>query len=478
MSIEKLKLSKKIFGDAAFSTTLVSATKMKFFCPCTRRNNKVRVRVAPIPDDAESGEVKDASSVVGDEEEEDKIVASSASANGEANNFDYSKLSPKEAFEKFDTNSSGDIDMDEFFHLLEVIGITTMEESQERLFQKYAKRVVEEEGASTSLTTSNSTVAIDYNGFKSAWLLLGDPKRELLDRGVTAPKFATHYQLVRLLEKTIDDADRTYSLAKAEADRYRTILDNIAERKLYIQKAKECASFELARALDAAGCVFVLGTGAYNQYSGMPKKDMTTTTYSFEGMELIQSLWEDRIVARMGNMGVNTNTAGIWGRRPRNVAVTDNTIFALTDSGLLSWGGTSNWNTHVVIQTANTQIVSGPVAQTTPRSSVLLMNSSHTHENHNSAIKEEAEEVDARRAVELIKLRVVLKYHSCWPAHFDGITDLKSIRDHLVARVERDILIQSLLLRGKTLEKGELCHDQLHSTRTIDYQYLQRLVHT
>lgn len=144
--------------------------------------------------------------------------------------------------------------------------------------------------------------------------------------------------------------------------------------------------------------------------------------------------------------------------------MTDNTIFALTDSGLLSWGGTSNWNTHVVIKTANTQIVSGPVAQTTPRSSVLLMNSSHTHENHNSAIKEEAEEVDAWRAVELIKLRVVLKYYSCWPAHFDGITDLKSIRDYLVAMVERDILIQSLLLRGKTLEKGELCHDQLHST--------------
>ena len=449
---------------AAFSATLVSATKMKFFCPCTRRNNKV---IAPIPDDAfvESGEVKDASSVVGDDDEEDKIVASSASANGEENDFDYSKLSPKEAFERFDTNGSGDIDMDEFFHLLEVIGITTKEESQERLFRKYATEVVEEEGALTSLTTSNSTVAIDYNGFKSAWLLLGDPKRELLDRGVTdIPKFATHYQLVRLLEKTIDDADRTYSLAKAEADRYRTILDNIAERKLYIQKAKDRASIELARALDAAGYVFVLGTGAYNQYSGMPKKDMTTTTYSFEGMKLIQSLWEDRIVARMGNMGVNTNTTGVWGRRPRNVAVTDNTIFALTDSGLLSWGGTSNWNTHVVIQTANTQIVSGPEAQTTPRSLVLLMNSSHTHENHNSAIKEEAEEVDARRAVELIKLRVVLKYYSCWPAHFDGITDLKSIRDHLVAMVERDILIQSLLLRGKTLEKGELCHDQLHST--------------
>jgi hypothetical protein len=51
--------------------------KVKFFCPCTRRNNKV---IAPIQDDdfVESGEVKDASSIVGDEE--DKIVASSALA--------------------------------------------------------------------------------------------------------------------------------------------------------------------------------------------------------------------------------------------------------------------------------------------------------------------------------------------------------------------------------------------------------------
>ena len=427
---------------------------VKFFCPCTRRNNKV---VAPILDDdiVESEEVKDASSVVGDEE--DKLVASSALVSGEATDFDYSKLSPKEAFEKFDTNNSGDIDMDEFFHLLEVIGITTKEESQERLFRKYAKEVVEEEGASATLTTSNRTVAIDYNGFKSAWLLLGDPKRELLDRGVTdIPKFATHYQLVRLLEKTIDDADRTYSLAKAEADRYRTIQDTIAERKLYIQKAKDRAGLELARALDAAGCVFVLGTGAYNQYKcGMPKKDMSTTTYPFEGMELIQSLWEDRIAVRMGNMGVNTNTAGIWGRRPRRVAMTDNTIFALTDSGLLSWGGTSNWNIQSVIQTTSTQIVSGPVTQTTPRSSVLLMNSSHTHGKHNAAMQEEVDEVNAQRAVELMKLRVVLKYYSCWPAHFDRNTDLKSIRDHLIANVEKDTLIESLLLRGKRLEKGE-----------------------
>lgn len=87
--------------------------------------------------------------------------------------FDYSTLSPQEAFEKFDTNSDGDIDMDEFFHLLEV-----------RLFRKYTKEIViiDEEVASTLLTTNNSTIAIDYNGLMSAWLLLSDSKREVFDR--------------------------------------------------------------------------------------------------------------------------------------------------------------------------------------------------------------------------------------------------------------------------------------------------------
>jgi hypothetical protein len=57
---------------------------------CTRQNNKV---IAPIPDDdfVESGEVKDASSVVG--VEEDKIVARLALASGEVTDFDYTKLS-------------------------------------------------------------------------------------------------------------------------------------------------------------------------------------------------------------------------------------------------------------------------------------------------------------------------------------------------------------------------------------------------
>ncbi len=99
----------------------------------------------------------------------------------------YSRLSHKEAFEKFDANGSGDIDEDEFFHLLEYTGVTSDEEYQERLFHRYAKKV---SGG------SNQSV-IDYDGFKSVWLLLGNPRRELIKRGVRdIPKFATRHQLV------------------------------------------------------------------------------------------------------------------------------------------------------------------------------------------------------------------------------------------------------------------------------------------
>ncbi|KAL7538516.1 hypothetical protein ACHAXR_008608 [Thalassiosira sp. AJA248-18] len=347
---------------------------------------------------------------------------------------ELNELSPKEAFIKFDTDSSNDIDEEEFFHLLESIGIKGNEEHQERLFRRFVK---------------NGSKTVDYDGFKAAWLLLGNPRKELIDRGVkNLPKFATRYQLVRLLEKTLDDEERLESLAKAEADRYRRLQDRKNLRTAYIRKAKARAGAELGAALDAAGQVYVLGTGAYGQFSGAPKRDVSTSTFHQVGFDLMQSLWEQRVDGKYANR----NTAGIWGRQPRKVVLTDNTILALTDSGILSWGGASNWNNQPT-QTMPPQLT---LAQTTPRSSALLMNNERMHQKHLTIIQEESNEKDVKSTIEIEKMELTLRYYGKWPGHFDGTDDVDMVRDHLIANISNDQFLHSLILRGKPCEGNGL----------------------
>lgn len=345
---------------------------------------------------------------------------------------EIASLSPKAAFHKFDADSSGDIDEDEFFHLLRSIGIEGNEEYQERLFRRFVK-------------SGSQQKTIDYDGFKSAWLLLGNPKRELIERGVeNLPKFATRHQLVRLLERTLDEEERVDALAKAEADRYRRLRDRRKVREEYIGKAKARAGLELGAALDVLGQVYVLGKGAHGQFDGRPKPEMSTSSFRQVGFDRMQTLWEERVEAmvakrrdgRSRHHGANGNTAGIWGRRPRKVVLTDNTILALTDSGLLSWGGTSNW--HHVSDDGPTWKASSQRTQTTPRSSALLMNDERMHRKHLDVIEEEANKKDAEAAHELDNLELVLKYYSRWPSHFEDTNDLDMVREHVLANVSHD----------------------------------------
>jgi len=350
---------------------------------------------------------------------------------------EYSDLSPKDAFQKFDTDDSGDIDELEFFHLLQSIGIKGNEQYQERLFRRYVK---------------SGSKTIDYVGFKSAWLLLGNPKQELIDREVKdLPKFATRYQLVRLLEKVLGDEERLDTLAKAEEDRYRMLRDRKHVRAEYIRKAQARAGLELGRALDAAGVVYVLGKGAHGQFGGAPKKDMSTLSFQQAGSERLQSLWEER-VERVSH-GANSNTAGIWGRQPRKIAMTDNTILAVTaENGILSWGGTFNWHN------LNDQPMQAATPmQSTPRSSALLMNNERMHQKHLSCIQEEIDEKDAKSVSEIERMEVALRYYCQWPFHFDATNDIEMVKDHLIANVSHDQLLHSLLLRGKPCEGNGKC---------------------
>jgi len=342
-------------------------------------------------------------------------------------------LSPKEAFDKFDTDCSGDIDEDEFFYLLECVGVKGREEYQERLFRKFVKS-----GART----------IDFDGFKYAWILLSNPRKELEERMVpNLPKFATRHQLVSLLAKTLDEEERLDGLTKAGEARYRKIHELKSIRAKFSEKAKHRAGLELSLALDAAGVVYTLGCGAYGQFKGQPKANMNTSSLRLDGMDLIQSLWKQRVEGDDRYKCINSNTAGIWGRRPRKIALSDHTILAITDSGLLSWGGASNWHALSEDQTSKKCR-----RLTTPRSSALLMTNERTHQKHMSLIEEDLKQSDAKSLYDLEQMRFVLKYYGKWPSHFDDTATIDLVEDHLQGTISVDDLLQSLLIRNKPCE--------------------------
>ena len=72
-------------------------------------------------------------------------------------------------------------DDDEFFFVLEYLGLKVSDEKQEELFSTY---------------DADGSGFIDYEEFKQVWLRVGNTRKELTDRGVAIPKFATKAQLM------------------------------------------------------------------------------------------------------------------------------------------------------------------------------------------------------------------------------------------------------------------------------------------
>jgi len=338
-------------------------------------------------------------------------------------------LSPKEAFSKFDLDSSKDIDQDEFYALLEALGIHGNHEYQEKLFRRFTNR-------------KQNTGTIAYEDFKRAWLLLANTRDELLDRGVKLPTLSTRFQLVRLLEKTIDDEELTEKLAEAEASRYAK-LESLKKARIFnLEQAKRRAGLELAAALDMAGQVYVLGTGTNDQFLGKPRKEMSSSSYQQVGGQLLQRLWSERVYNTMAN----DNTSGLWGRSPTRVALTDSTIFVLSGEGLFALGGASSCIDSVAQATAH-------LPKTTPRSSALLMMNDAMHQIHSEGRHRDEGNADDTK---IANVRSVLRYYSNWRPEYDGTKDTRLIENHFLSSVPHDRLFRSLRLRGKPCENSGL----------------------
>ena len=130
-------------------------------------------------------------------------------------------LTPLDAFEMFDEDGTGKIDEDEFFFVLEYLGLAVSDEKQEELFLRYDK---------------DGSGFIDYDEFKQVWLRVGNTKKELLDRGIAIPKFATKNQLMKVSARS---ESQTRSYAVASRRRGVTLLQLLTRRR--------CSSLSLTR---------------------------------------------------------------------------------------------------------------------------------------------------------------------------------------------------------------------------------------
>ncbi|KAG5180101.1 hypothetical protein JKP88DRAFT_166963 [Tribonema minus] len=306
-----------------------------------------------------------------------------------------SLLSPMDAFDMFDTDKSGNIDEDEFFFLLQFLGVEVSEERLESLFKQYD-------------TNGNGT--IEYDEFKKIWVRLANVKKELADRGIKIPKLATHGQLVRKLERILDEEEEREARALAEAERWGRWQALLRGKRAAHRRAKLRAEAELKTALDAAGSVYVFGTGAYREFAADPPREAFQGRYRYQHWDLLKELWGRRVAptpevgttlpaaaaaaaaaaaggsaadgssaaassaSSSGSGGVQRSacaldsqkfyydperdattspfrelsagrsTAGLWGKRIASVALSEGAAFALSELGeVFAWGGRSHW---------------------------------------------------------------------------------------------------------------------------------------
>ncbi|KAG4064615.1 hypothetical protein PC123_g598 [Phytophthora cactorum] len=186
-------------------------------------------------------------------------------------------LGPRDAFELFDEDGTGQIDELEFADVLEYFGMDVSDEKQEKIFKQY---------------DTDKSGYIDYQEFRSMWIKLVDVREELTKRGVEVPKHIRLVKLQQMLEAILEEEEAREAAALEEATRF---LQRQRDKELQEQlgrKAMIRAEDELAAALDAAGQVYIMGSGKYDQFIGDP---VTRDENLFPGFKTVSEIWSYRV---------------------------------------------------------------------------------------------------------------------------------------------------------------------------------------
>ncbi|KAH7469047.1 Calmodulin-like protein [Phytophthora ramorum] len=185
-------------------------------------------------------------------------------------------LGPRDAFELFDEDGTGQIDALEFADVLEYFGMDVSDEKQEKIFKKYDK---------------DKSGYIDYKEFRSMWVRLVDVREELTNRGIEVPKHIRLWKMQQMLETILDEEEAREAVALEAAKRFLDRQRDKEFREMSSRKALIRAEDELAAALDAAGQVYVMGSGKYDQFAGNP---VTRDEDLFPGFKAVSEIWSYR----------------------------------------------------------------------------------------------------------------------------------------------------------------------------------------
>ena len=321
------------------------------------------------------------------------------------------RIAPRDAFHVFDADRSGFIDEDEFFYLLQYMGIDTDEGTREKMFAKYDR---DRDGT------------IDYFEFKQVWLYLTDARRELEERDIDIPKFASKNQLIKLLEQVLLEEEEM----EAEAFRYANAWRKRQQDERRRQQELSVAEEGLCRALDTLGQVLLLGGKTYNQFAedslaqAMMANGRIDDTCKHEPMhvpqewlKILESLWKRRLLQnkRYKGLSVCQSTSALWGRRPTQIAFSD-----------------------------------------TSRSRTLLEDPSKQMQKDDDAIPEKLNGMssvcrtflDGAKDIGLEAIRAGLEYYNCWaPPSANNDSQLHYLS--LLEQIEARRIKQSIELRGK-----------------------------
>jgi alpha-tubulin suppressor-like RCC1 family protein/Ca2+-binding EF-hand superfamily protein len=409
-------------------------------------------------------------------------------------------ITPLDAFETFDENGVGHLDEDEFYYAMEYLNLKLKDSVHERFFLGL---------------DWNKTECIDYYEFREVFLRVCDVRKELEDRGVEVPSFSFRSTLVKILRELLNEEEDRERRALAEARRYKQWVFSVKDKKRYLQRAQWRAYQELRSGLDAAGQVYVFGTGSHQQFAQQGVDTVKTHTgFKFEHYEKITSIWKDRVqpeqlverlrlirraeqqeerryniqnmtggqgvgaitpkerkidpyeealVSPFRGLNVATNTAFLWGRRIHHVALSENVIFAVSDRGeIYTWGGQSFWWHEIQPDSVYQSKWRGEI---TPRSQLLMnvQNKELPPDVNSTSAEGPTDQSDTELKAEFIK--IVTKYFNVWEPPPNANTRLQFLEKELLAKVTYDQIKFALEVRGKPFSdvtKIELVEELYH----------------
>jgi hypothetical protein len=120
--------------------------------------------------------------------------------------------------------------------------------------------------------------------------------------------------------------------------------------------------------------------------------------------------FEDAETSKFRGLNVAENTAILWGRRVHHVAISENCIFALCESGeVYSWGGNNFWWHEIQPDSIYQSKWRGDV---TPRSQLLL--GKEKLELPLDAVQVDANDELSADDLKAEYIKIVTKYFNCW----------------------------------------------------------------